>query len=182
MALAHENRNSSAADHAAEVFAKYGGFIYRVIRNKVKDDAQADDLCQDFFLSLVSDPIPPDIQNIESYLYRRIIHDIIDALRRVEKHRTLMKKYSESPNFFINKNGSRNAYIINKGKVDKIFKFISGQLSAREAKAVILRYRDDYNNQEIAKKLNIKKSSVSSYICRGLKKIRQFFEGKGGQL
>lgn len=179
MADKNSNRNADNVNQAYKIFTKYGDFVYGVFRSKVKDEAHADDLCQDFFLSLVSDPIPLDVRNIESYLYRRITNDIIDASRRMEKYRTFKKDYAKSLDFSINKNGSRNAHIIDEGKMNKVFKFIKGQLFAREAKAVILRYRDNCNNQEIAKELNVKKGSVSSYICRGLKKIRQFFEGKG---
>lgn len=178
----NSNRNADNVNQADKIFARYGDFIYGVFCSKAKNEAQADDLYQDFFLSLVSDLIPPDVQNIESYLYRRITNDIIDALRRMEKYRVLKKKYAKNLNSSINKNASTNAYIIDEGKTNKIFKFIRGQLSPREAKAVTLRFRDGCNNQEIAKELNVKKGSVSSYICRGLKKIRQFFEGKGGQL
>ena len=183
MALADKNgnRNADNVNQADKIFARYGDFIYGVFCSKVKNEAQADDLYQDFFLSLVSDPIPPDVQNIESYLYRRITNDIIDALRRMEKYRVLKKKYAKNLNFSINKNASTNAYIY-EGQTDEIFRSIRGQLPAREAKAVTLRFRDDCNNQEIAKKLNVKKGTVRSYISRGLKKIRQFFEGKGGQL
>ena len=50
------NRNNQAnrVSIAAKVFGEYGDFIHAVIRCKVRNEAQADDLFQDFFLSLVS--------------------------------------------------------------------------------------------------------------------------------
>ncbi|MHC4792547.1 MAG: RNA polymerase sigma factor, partial [Planctomycetota bacterium] len=66
----------SNVNHAAKIFSEYGDFIRGVIRYQVGNDAQADDLFQDFFLSLVSRPVPADIQNIKKYLYRAITNDI----------------------------------------------------------------------------------------------------------
>ena len=181
MASPNTNSNSYAnnGDIAAKIFAEYGYFIYGIIRSKVKDQAQADDLYQDFFLSLVSKPIPPDSQNIKGHLYRAIINDIIDANKRMRRYRTLMNKYADYFNFSINKKGPTDAFI-NEDQMNEIFRVIEEQLSPTEAKAVTLRYRNDCSIEETAKKMNVKKETVSRYICMGLKKIRQFLKVERG--
>ena len=72
-----ENVNS-----ATKIFDEYGDFIYSVIRYKVKDEASAEDLYQDFFLSLVSSPIRKEVKDMKSYLYRAIINKIFDTKRQ----------------------------------------------------------------------------------------------------
>ena len=164
---------------AAEIFSQYGGFILAVIRYKVGNDAQADDLFQDFFLSLVSKPLPPGIQNIKSYLYRAISNDIVDAARRVEKYQTRMHKYAEELNYSVNKSSPENA-LIEIEETNKMFKLIKGWLPCSEAQAVTLRYRHNYNIKEVAKKMKVNNRTVSRYISVGLSKLRQFLTVKQG--
>jgi RNA polymerase sigma factor (sigma-70 family) len=164
---------------AAETFSEYGDFIRAVIRYKVKNEARAGDLSQDFFLSLVSKPVPTGVQNVRSYLYRAIINDIVDATRRVEKYKTRMNKYAECLNYSINKNTPENA-LIEAEETDKMFKLIEGWLRRSEAQAISLRYRNSYNIKEVAKKMHVNNRTVSRYISAGLSKIRQFLTLKQG--
>ena len=164
---------------AAEIFSEYGDFIRAVIRYKVKNEARAGDLFQDFFLSLVSKPIPAGVQNVRSYLYRAIINDIVDATRRVEKYKTRMNKYAECLNYSINKNTPENA-LIEAEETDKMFKLIEGWLRRSEAQAISLRYRNSYNIKEVAKKMHVNNRTVSRYISAGLSKVRQFLTVKRG--
>lgn len=164
---------------AAKIFAEYGDFIYGVIRYKVENEAQANDLYQDFFLSLVSNPIPAGVKNIKGYLYRAITNDIFDAGRRMERYKALMNKYADYLSFSINKGNSKNAFI-NKERTNQIFGLIEGYLSPSEAKAITLRYKNSCSIKEVAKEMDVKKESVSRYICTGLKKIRQLFKVKQG--
>lgn len=164
---------------AAEIFSEYGDFIRAVIYYQIKNDDQADDLFQDFFLSLVSEPLPADIQNIRGYLYKMITNDIVDAARRVERYKTLMKKYAECFNYSINKNRPENA-LIEIEQTNKLFKLIKGRLRHSEAQAITLRYRNSYNIKEVAKKMHVNNRTVSRYISAGLSKIRQFLTFKQG--
>jgi len=164
---------------AAEIFSEYGDFIRAVIRYQVGNDSQADDLFQDFFLSLVAKPLPEGIQNVKSYLYRAITNDIVDAARRVEKYKTRMNKYAECLNYFINRNRPENA-LIGKEQTSKMFKLIEGRLRRSEAQAITLRYRNSYNIKEVAKTMHVNNRTVSRYISAGLSKVRQFLTEKQG--
>ena len=102
----HADDCSDGVDIAANVFDKYGDFVRAVIRHNVGNAAYADDLFQDFFLSLMCKPIPPDVKNIRGYLYRAITNDIRDAARRVKRYQKHMRIYAKPINYFINKNAS----------------------------------------------------------------------------
>jgi RNA polymerase sigma factor (sigma-70 family) len=164
---------------AAEIFSEYGGFILSVIRYQVKNDAQADDLFQDFFLSLVSRPVPADIQNIKSYLYRAITNDIVDAVRRVEKYKARINEYTGRLNYSINKEMPGNA-LIEQEQTDKMFRLIEGWLRHSEAQAITLRYKNSYSVKEVAKKMRVNNRTVSRYISAGLSRVRQFLTLKKG--
>jgi DNA-directed RNA polymerase specialized sigma24 family protein len=79
MVLAETSNCRNNVGTAAEVIAEYRDFIYMVICSQVNNKACAEDIFQDFFLSLVSKPIPHDVKNIKSYLYRAISNDIVDT-------------------------------------------------------------------------------------------------------
>lgn len=162
----------SNVDRAAEIFSEYGDFIRAIIRYQVSNDAHADDLFQDFFLSLVSKPVPAGIQNVKSYLYRAIINDIVDAARRVESYKTQISKYAECLNYSINKNRPENA-LVKIEQINKMFRLIEGRLQRGEAQAITLRYKNNYNIKEVAKKMHVNKRTVSRYISVGLSKVRQ---------
>ncbi len=180
MVLHGANTDDSAnnVDKANKIFAKYGDFINTIIRHKVKNEAQADDLYQDFFLSLVSNPVPPNVQDVKAYLYRAITHDVIDTFRRIQRDEILMNKYAENIKFPINKPSSTNAFYIER-KASNILSLIRGRLNPTQAKAIILRYKDNCSNEEIAKQIGVKKESVSRYICVGLKQIQQILAEEG---
>lgn len=170
---ANSNNHKGGVDIAAKIFGEYGDFIYTVIRYKVRDEAQADDLFQDFFLSLVSRPLPPDIQNIKGYLHRAIINDIADSVRRVERYQTRLRRYAERLKYFRTEDSPENA-LIEAEEIDKMFKLIERRLQRNEAQAIFLRYRNNYKIKEVAKKMGINDNAAWRYIYKGLRKIRQF--------
>lgn len=171
--------NENNISFATRIFAEYGEFIYKIAFYKVRDKNLADDLFQNFFLSTVINPIPANIKNIKSYIYRAIINDSFDEIRRVKKQQKLMENYARKPNFSINNYGSEDA-LIKEEWYYKVFEIIGGLLSPNETQAIKLRYKDGFSIDEVAEKMGVKKESVSRYISIGLKKVRQIFDLKRG--
>jgi RNA polymerase sigma factor (sigma-70 family) len=163
---------------AAKIFAEHSDFIYAIIRHKVRDKVQADDIYQDFFLSLVAKPVPTGIKDIRSYLYRAITNDIIDANRRVERYQARVRKYAEVFNYATNNNTPEKTLITE--EEDEIFKLIGRCLPSSEAQAIKLRFKNNRDITEIATKMSVDKRSVSRYISVGLKKIRHFLRTRRG--
>lgn len=158
---------------ATDVFAEYGDFIRAVIRHHIGNNGQADDLFQDFFLSLVCKPLPADVQDVKSYLYRAITNDFFDAVRRVETYRDYVRKYAKNTNYSINKQTAENASNETEEK-NKMFELIERLLPQREAQAVRLRYKDNCSIKRIADTMQVNAGSVRRYICVGLRKIRKY--------
>jgi RNA polymerase sigma-70 factor (ECF subfamily) len=164
---------------AAEIFALHGDFIRKVIQYRIGDADLADDLFQNFFLSLVSRPIPLDVQNVQSYLYRAIINDSFDAVRRVEQYQDRIERYSKRVENPINKGRPENA-LIETEETQKMFKMIERLLPTSESRAVTLKFKNDSSIGEVAKQMAVNNRSVSRYISVGLKKLRQVVLKKEG--
>lgn len=163
----------------AEIFSLHGDFIRRVLQYRIGDETLVDDLYQDFFLSLVARPIPADVRNVKNYLYRAIINDSFDAVRRVEQYQDRIQRYSKRIENPINKDRPENALIENE-ETEKIFRTIELLLPSSESRAVTLRLKNDNSIGEVAKQMAVNKRSVSRYISVGLRKIRQLLVEKGG--
>lgn len=157
---------------ATEVFAEHRDFIHMVIYSQIKNKSHADDIFQEFFISLVSKPIPQNIKSIKSYLYRAICNDIVDSQRQVERYNTQINKYQERCDFSINNTEPGNALIIDEQR-NKMFDLIKGRLTSSQSQAIVLRYGTNHTVKEVAEKMGVKRTSVSRYICTGLRRMRQ---------
>lgn len=173
-----DNVTSNVA-RAAEIFAQHGDFIRAAIRYRIGDESLVDDLYQDFFLSLVTRPIPPDVRNLKNYLYRAIINDSFDAVRRVEQYQDRIQRYSKRVENPVNKGRPENA-LMETEETERMFKTIERFMTNSESKAVILRFKNDSSIEDVSKQMSINKRSVSRYISVGLKKLRQFIVEKEG--
>jgi RNA polymerase sigma factor (sigma-70 family) len=162
---------------AAQIFSEYGDFIRSIIRFRTGDEDLTDDLFQDYFLSLVSRPIPQDVQNIKSYIYRAITNDTFDAVRRVEKYRGKIERYAKKIENSVNKNHPENA-LIEVEETARMFRMIERLISPTESQAVTLKFKNNGSIEEVAKQMAVNKRSVSRYISVGLRKLRQFLVEK----
>jgi len=177
--MASDNSNNKKEDIelASKIFSEYGDFIRSIIQSKVQNEEKAVDLYQDFFLSLVYNPIPPEITNIKGFLYRAIINDITDAHRRVERYKNHIQKYGQKIKYSINKTHFENAFK-EKEEIIKMLELIHEQLPSSCSQAIMLRYGDNLSIKDVAKKMNVKSSSVSRYLSTGLKRLRRLLTRK----
>jgi RNA polymerase sigma factor (sigma-70 family) len=157
---------------ATEIVSEYSDFIYMVIYSQVKNKSRVDDIFQDFFISLVFKPIPHNVKNIKSYLYKAISNDIVDIQRQMERYKEQIKKYRENCDFSINNTLPENA--LNKEEqMNKMFDLIKGRLTSSQSQAIALRYGTNHTIEEVAEEMGVKRTSVSRYISTGLKRMRQ---------
>jgi RNA polymerase sigma factor (sigma-70 family) len=165
---------ADSIEAATEIYTEHGDFIRAVIRSKLNNQSQEDDLLQDFFLSLILKPVPYDVVNIRAYLYKALINDIRDAGRRSERHKSAILKYAENRKMSINKATPADA-LIEQEEGEIILDLIEKRLSKSESTAIALRYREEQDMAQVAEKMGVKTVSVSRYVCVGLKKVRQLF-------
>jgi RNA polymerase sigma factor (sigma-70 family) len=163
-------------DNAAQIISEYGDFIRSIIQLQAHDKNSEEDIFQDFFLSLVANPIPTNIENIKGYIYIAITHDVTDYKRKQQRNITFMKKYLKKLKNRINKIDPLDALIIDEEK-NRMYELIKEQSLDVEFNAISLRYRDGYSTQRVAEKMGIKNSSARRYISKGLKRVRSYLKG-----
>jgi RNA polymerase sigma factor (sigma-70 family) len=172
LAFIEENHNPPAnLAHAEEVFAEHGDFVRRIIRFHVRNQVVREDLFQDFFLELISRPIPEDVQNVRGYIYQVVCDNIKDAFRRIERYQKGLHRYAEHRRRIIEDRPETN--LIETEEIKKMFELIHRHLPKNEAKAMEQRYKHDCSISETAAKMGVKPKSVSRYLSAGAKKLRQ---------
>lgn len=166
------NSPINPVEYAAQIFEEHEGFIRWVIRTQNTNGASEDDLFQDFYLSLISKPMPDDVRSVKCYLYKAILYHIADYYRRISTYKEKIENFRKKSDLRIHKNDLTSA-LIRKEEMNKMFEFIKENSPGRKYVAITLRYRDGYSIQEIADKMGLKNSSVRKYISLGIVKVRR---------
>ena len=162
---------------AAEIFDRYGDEIRAIIHFNVKDKSKADDIFQEFFVSIVHKPIPLGIQDIRAYLYRAVTNDVIDVSRQIKCHQDHIQKYAEYRKYFVIPKDPQNTAIQTEN-TKKMFYLIESRLPKREAEVVVQRYGQGLSITDTAEKMDVNERNVSRYLSVALKKMREFVPKK----
>ncbi len=158
---------------AVAIFNEYGDFIRAVIRFQTHDRSWQEDLFQEFFLELIYRPVPADVQNTKSYLYRVIVHHVLDSARARDSYRRAMKKYAKKKRNPINNRSAGNALIEDTEERNSTIARLARHLQEREAQAFVLRYRDNFSVGEIAARMGVNARTVSRYLSQSLRRLRE---------
>ncbi len=162
-----------AVRRAVAIFNEYGGFIRDVIRFQTHDRSWQEDLFQEFFLELIRSPVPADVRNVKSYLYRAVVHLILDSVRARDNYRRAVKKYARKKRIPINNRSAGNALIEDTEETNAAVAHLARHLQQREAEAFVLRYRDNFSVGEIAKRMGVDTRTVSRYLSESLRRLRE---------
>ena len=162
---------------ATEIFEKYDKTIRSAIWTHINDKSSIDDIFQDFFLSLVKSPIPRKDQNIKAFIYRAIRNDVLDAASRTRSYHLRNRKYAEL-NTDRFKSSTPDEILGHAEEIRQLFKIVGNQLHLHESRSIIHKYRDGMDIGETAELMRINRRSVSCYLCKGLKKLRELFADK----
>ena len=158
---------------AEEIFDRYGDEIRAIIHFNVKDKSKADDIFQEFFVSIVHKPIPTDIQDIRAYLYRAVTNDVIDVSRQIKNHQDRIQKYAECRKYFVISEDPQDT-AIQVENTKKMLQLIESHLPKREAEVVVQRFGHGFSTTDTAEKMQVDKRIVSRYLSAALKKMRQY--------
>ncbi len=156
---------------AAEIFAKYGNQIRAIIHFHLEDKSRADDVFQDFFVSLVHNPIPAHIEDVKTYLYKALTHDAIDVCRRANNYREGVQKYTECHRYDQAQEDPQSNFVHVEG-TKEMFRLIESRLSKREAAVLWHRFANGLSTADTAKKTNMDANAVARYLSLAKKKIR----------
>ena len=165
-------RHSPDVGGGTELFCSHEAFIRQAISFHVQDEDQADDLFQDFFVSLIQNPLPRDIQDIESYLYRAITNDISDLVRRKEQYGNHLREYAGCVSRPASQKTPVEA-VVEMEQLSRVFELIDKRLPRTHAQALHLHYRDGCDTKEIAREMGVDLATARGYVSKGLSRIRR---------
>lgn len=168
----NRERREEVVRAAADIVTRHDRFIRGVIRFQNCSKFEEDDLFQEFFLTLIRKPVPANVRRVRSYLYRAIVHHVVDRIRHQVCYRRNLKKYAEEVRISINNRPVANA-LRDSGQKDAALAYMARHLREREAQAFMLKYRDNCSVGEIAARMGVEKRTVSRYLSEGLKRLQR---------
>jgi RNA polymerase sigma factor (sigma-70 family) len=166
---------------AKEVFDKYGDEIRVIIEFNVKDKNLTEDIFQDFFISVVENPIPPDIEDVMGYIYKAVVHDAIDRTRRARIRREGVRSYAQYLRDNVAQQEPQNVVIIAE-EVERMYQLIESRLSPRHLRALRQRYGIGRTASCTDAKLKIDERSVSRYLSEAIKIMQRLVLQSEGAL
>lgn len=160
---------------ASNIIEQYGDFLRVMIYMKIKDKSQADDIMQDFFLSLVEHPIREEIEDIKGYLYTAITNDIIDRIRRIRNYQKKVQRYRETAKKE-KQDIPHEKILLTREEIAKLFRKIDKCIPQQEATAILNYFKLKNNASAAAEKMQVDTRTISRYVSVGLKKFRHLLQ------
>ncbi len=157
---------------AADIVTRHGGFIRGVIRFQNCNRFDEEDLFQEFFLVLIRKPVPPEVRRLRSYLYKAVVHHIVDLIRHQACYQQTLREYAKEVRISTHNRLAGNT-LENKEQRDAALAYMVRHLREREAQAFVLKYRDNCSIGEIATRMGVEKRTVSRYLSEGFKRLQR---------
>lgn len=166
-----------ARDEAAleTIYRKYGGAVHSVARKVLRDDALAEDVVQEVFLSLwnSTNRYDPERGSLRTYLLTIAHRRAVDVVRS-EEARTRREETSPPDD---------NAVDIDEEvwvrSQSEMVRNAVAQLGEEERSAIALAYFKGLTYVEVARTLNQPEGTVKSRIRSGMKKLSASLAGVG---
>lgn len=169
--------SSRSVERASKIIAEHGDMIRAIIRSQIFEKSKADDLFQDFFISLAERPIPEYIEDIAGYLRRAVMRDIIDAGRRVGHERACLSRYALRRRTFTFRDDPSNN-LMRSELLEMLCRLARNQLRKRESQAIVYRFLCNHDTGLAAKLMGVDKRTVSRYVSIGIKRLRQHIDSQ----
>lgn len=167
MTIAVFDAASSAAQELEQIFKDHYQFVYRTAFSVTGSEADAEDILQTIFATLLRREIQPDLRkNPRAYLYRAAFNQSLNLIRSRKRHPTtgveVLERVAAAP-----------ASGVEEELEKRLYEGIQ-QLHEGAAQIVILRYVHDYSLADIARSLGTTRSTVAVSLFRSralLKKL-----------
>jgi RNA polymerase sigma-70 factor (ECF subfamily) len=139
--------------------------LLNYVRQVVRSQAEAEDIVQSAFLKTFDQAETQRIDNLQAWLYR-VAHNLaIDSLRRRAVHDQAVSEWVHSKEHSAAPSAEQTS--INRQTAERALE----GLNERERACVLLR-ADGFSYSEIGEVLQISAKSVSVYLTRAIKKVR----------
>ena len=159
---------------ASRIFREYGATIRSMVKVYVPDEHDADDICQDIFLSIAASP-PSHETALLAYLKTVVRNHVRDSYRRAASRQRFAQRYSallETTNVC----DEHRDRLERTEQAREAMELLKCALPPYMARVVIERCVYGGNVDQIASKLGIERRTVSRYCCVGLRRLRNLLD------
>ena len=163
--------NQAHAKSFGEIFTEYYKPIYNYVYMQILQREEAEDLVSDIFMKAMNayDSFNPSLASEKTWLFRIAKNHLIDHYRRKASHLAFV---TEDEVLEAIPSG-RDEYAAIEDETNKTVYLVLSHLKADERRILLMRYRWELNNPEIAVELGINEKAVSERIRRALAKCQK---------
>jgi RNA polymerase sigma factor (sigma-70 family) len=139
--------------------------LLNYVRQMVRSEPEAEDIVQSAFLKTFDQASAQQIDNLQAWLYR-VAHNLaVDTMRRKAFHDQAVAEWAHSREHVVTPSAEQTS--ISRQNVQRALQ----NLNERERACLLLR-ADGFSYSEIGDVLQISTKSVSVYLARATKKVR----------
>lgn len=159
---------STSTQELEQIFKDYYQFVYRTAFSVTGSEADAEDVLQTIFASLLRRELPSDLKkNPKAYLYRAAFNRSLNTIRHRKRHPStgaveVLESISCAPD-----SAARD------DELDKRLSQAIARLQPGSAQIVILRYVHNNSIAEIAKLLGTTRSTVAVSLFRSRARLKK---------
>jgi RNA polymerase sigma-70 factor, ECF subfamily len=154
-----------------ELFREHSQMLYRTAYSMLDNRADAEDVLQTIFVSLLRRDLPPDFAaNPKGYLYRAAVNHALNVIRVRKRHNPV----GDVESLEIRVEPSSDAHDTHRRLAEAI-----AELDPGTAQILILRYVHGHTDAEIAKLLGVSRGTIAMRVFRSRARIKKLMrEGK----
>lgn len=155
-----------------EVYNRYSPGLYRYAMRLLGDENTAEECVAETFsrfLKAIKFGNGPDVY-LQAYLYRIAHNWITDYFRQNPNHSSIDTKT------IVDETGDPHSAAVNHIEAEKIRSYLK-LLTADQRQVIVLKYLEDWTNEQIAQSLGKPQGAIKALQHRALQTLRRLFQG-----
>lgn len=156
------------------IYKRYASQLYRYAQRNISSREECEEIIQGVFESLWTRHKELEhVTVLNAYLFRMVRYKVIHYFR----HSNVRKKYIEHYKLFEAVYDSINIEERDPDNIQVMIERSLSELPERCQLAIRLRLTENLSNDDIAKRMNIKKSTVENYMVTAISHLRATYQG-----
>jgi RNA polymerase sigma-70 factor (ECF subfamily) len=169
MSIAAVRIEGALPDEVEELFREHYQLLYRSAYGVTGNRQDAEDVLQSLFVKLLQNGVPPDLkQSPARYLHRAAVNLSLNVLRTRKRRRLVDGVEDLAIPVFDGRDADRQY-----GEFHERLMRALGQLKPRALEILLLHYKHDYSDVQIAKMLGTTRGTIAVALYRIRARLRK---------